>query len=193
MKKRGVLYLVGVAMLSSIAYILMMLNFPLPPFPTFLKIDFSDIPALIAAIIMGPAAGILVEFIKNLLHYIMTGSDGFGVPVGDFANFMAGILYILPTYYIYNRLKTRKSMTFGLVLGTATMAVMMSVLNYFVILPAYTYFLHAPAMSGAEVRAMIVTAILPFNFVKGFITMLLFMLLFSRMQNWMNKQAYKNA
>ena len=37
-------------MLSSIAYILMLLNFPIPPFPNFLKIDFSDIPALIGAL-----------------------------------------------------------------------------------------------------------------------------------------------
>ena len=42
--------MVSVAMLSSIAYILMLLNFPIPPFPSFLKIDFSDIPALIGAL-----------------------------------------------------------------------------------------------------------------------------------------------
>ena len=53
---------------------LMLLNFPLPPFPNFLFIDFSDIPALIAALIFGPVAGILVEFFKNGLDYIMTGS-----------------------------------------------------------------------------------------------------------------------
>ena len=44
-------------MLSSIAYLLMMLDFPFPGLPPFLKIDFSDVPALIAAIIFGPIAG----------------------------------------------------------------------------------------------------------------------------------------
>ncbi|WP_433742916.1 ECF transporter S component [Falsibacillus pallidus] len=192
MNKMGVKSLVVVGMLSSLSYILMLLNFPLPFFPNFLLIDFSDIPALVAAIMMGPLAGVLVELIKNGLHYMMTGSAT-GVPVGDFANFMAGILYILPTYYVFNRLKTKKAMTIGLIAGTFSMSIIMSILNYLVILPAYTYFLHYPAMSSGEVRAMIVTGILPFNIVKGFIIMGLFMLLFTRMHGWMMKNSYKSA
>ena len=128
-------------MLSSIAYILMLLNFPVPPFPNFLMIDFSDIPALIAALIFGPMAGILVELIKNVLDYFMTGSET-GVPIGHMANFIAGILFVLPSYYIYNKLKTKKGMTFALVTGTLLMAIIMSVLNYFIILPAYSFFLN---------------------------------------------------
>ena len=53
-KKMSVKAIVSIGMLSSIAYLLMLINFPLPPFPNFLFIDFSDIPALIAAIILGP-------------------------------------------------------------------------------------------------------------------------------------------
>ena len=73
--------MVAIAMLSSIAYILMLLNFPIPPFPAFLKIDFSDIPALIGALVFGPMAGIMIELLKNVLDYFMTGSET-GVPVG---------------------------------------------------------------------------------------------------------------
>ncbi|MBT2686935.1 ECF transporter S component [Bacillus sp. ISL-47] len=193
MKKLNIKALVSIGMLSSISYILMLLNFPIPPFPQFLMIDFSDIPALIAALIFGPAAGILVEFIKNILDYFMTGSAT-GVPVGHIANFAAGILFVLPTYYVYNKLKTKKGMTFGLVIGTMFMAVIMSVLNYFIILPAYTFFLNFPSMSAPEMRTMIVTGILPFNIVKGLIISIVFMLLFTRMGTWVNKQAtLKNA
>ena len=46
MKKNRVKFLVSVAMLSSIAFVLMMLKFPVPPFPAFLKIDFSDITSI---------------------------------------------------------------------------------------------------------------------------------------------------
>ena len=88
MKKFSVKALVAIGMLSSISYVLMLLNFPLPPFPNFLMIDFSDIPALIAALIFGPVAGILVELFKNILDYFMTGSAT-GVPVGNIANFVA--------------------------------------------------------------------------------------------------------
>lgn len=193
MKKLNIKALVSIGMLGSISYILMLLNFPIPPFPQFLMIDFSDIPALIAALIFGPAAGILVELIKNSLDYFMTGSAT-GVPVGHIANFAAGILFVLPTYYVYNKLKTKKGMTFGLFAGTMIMAVMMSLLNYLIILPAYTFFLNFPAMTAPEMRTMIVTGILPFNIVKGLLISIVFMLLFARMGTWMNKQAgYNNA
>jgi len=193
MKKMKVKAIVSIGMLSSIAFLLMLLNFPLPLFPNFLLIDFSDIPALIAALIFGPIAGILVELIKNILNYFMTGSAT-GVPVGHIANFVAGILFILPTYFLYIKLKTRKGMTIGLVLGTITMGILMSVLNYFVIFPAYTLFLHMPAMSAPALRNLVVTAILPFNILKGGIMSVIFMLLFVRMQTWINKQTMiKNA
>ncbi|WP_366160295.1 ECF transporter S component [Bacillus infantis] len=193
MKKFSIKALVSIAMLSSISYVLMLLNFPIPPFPKFLMIDFSDIPALIAALIFGPAAGILVELFKNVLDYFMTGSAT-GVPVGHLANFAAGILFMLPTYYIYNKLRTNKGMTAALVISTFIMAVLMSILNYFIILPAYTLFLNMPAMSAPETRTMVVTAILPFNIVKGLIITGIFMLLFAKMNPWINKQsAYRSA
>lgn len=179
--KTNVKAIVSIGMLSSIAYLLMLLNFPLPPFPNFLLIDFSDIPGLIAALIFGPVAGILVEFFKNVLNYFMTGSAT-GVPVGHIANFLAGILFILPTYFIYNKLKTKKGMTVALIAGTLVMAVLMGVFNYFLILPAYTFFLNVPDM-----RNLVVPAIIPFNILKGAIMSSIFMLLFIRMHAWINK------
>ncbi|WP_338451759.1 ECF transporter S component [Niallia oryzisoli] len=183
--------LVSIAMLSSIAYVLMLVNFPIPPFPNFLKIDFSDLPALIGALIFGPMAAILVELLKNILDYFMTGSET-GVPVGHIANFIAGLLYILPTYYIYNKIKTKKGMSFALIVGSILMSVIMSVLNYYIILPAYTYFLNFPAMSAAEIRQYIVAGILPFNLIKGLAMSLVFMILFTKMGTWLKKQASYN-
>jgi riboflavin transporter len=180
-QKLNVKAFVSIGMLSSIAYLLMLLNFPLPPFPNFLFVDFSDIPALIAALIFGPIAGILVEFFKNVLNYIATGSAT-GVPVGHIANFLAGVLFVLPVYYIYNKVNTKKGMTIALAFGTLTMAIMMSVLNYLVILPAYTALLNFPDM-----RNLVVPAILPFNIIKGVMMSFIFMLLFIRMQTWINK------
>jgi riboflavin transporter FmnP len=180
-RKMNVRAYVSIGMLSSIAFLLMLIQFPLPLFPNFLFVDFSDIPALIATLIFGPIAGILVEFFKNVLNYIQTGSPT-GIPVGHIANFVAGIVFILPTYFVYNRLKTRKGMTLALVAGTAIMAVLMSILNYFFILPAYTVLMGFPDM-----RNLVVPAILPFNILKGAMMSVIFMLLFTRMQTWINK------
>lgn len=92
--------LVVISMLSSIAFVLMLLNFPFPGLPDYLKIDFSDVPAIIAILIYGPLAGIAVEAIKNVLQYIIQGSMA-GVPVGQIANFIAGTLFILPTAFLF--------------------------------------------------------------------------------------------
>ena len=180
-KRLNVKAYVSIGMLSSIAYLLMLLNFPLPIFPNFLFVDFSDIPALIAALVFGPLAGILVEFFKNVLNYLATGSQT-GIPVGHISNFIAGIVFVLPTLFVYNKLKTKKGMTIALVVGTVIMAVVMSILNYLVILPVYTLLMGFPDM-----RNLVVPAILPFNILKGVMMSGIFMLLFIRMQAWINK------
>lgn len=187
MRKMNIRMLTTVGLLSTLSYLLMLLNFPIPPFPSFLMIDFSDIPALIAAIIFGPLAGIMVELVKNILDFFMTGSPT-GVPVGHLANFVAGITFILPVYYVYKKFESKKGLTFALVAGTVFMAVMMSVLNYYIILPAYTLFLNAPAMSAPETKQMVISAILPFNIVKGILMAVIFMLIYSRIYVWMRKQ-----
>ncbi len=187
MRKNSVKTLVAIGMLSAIAYVLMLLKFPILPAASFLKLDFSDIPALIAALVFGPGAGILVEFLKNVLDYFMTGSET-GVPVGHISNFIAGILYILPVYYIYQKVKSKKGLIIALVLGTVIMSLMMSVLNYFLFLPAYTWFLGMPEMSASAMRDMIVMAILPFNLIKGILTSLLFVILFEKLASWIKKQ-----
>lgn len=180
--------MVSIGMMSGIAVILQLLNFPIPPFPNFLLVDFSDIPALLAAMMFGPMAGVLVEFFKNVLNYFTVGSAT-GVPVGQIANFIAGILFIFPTYYLYKKLHTRKGMTFGLIVGSLAMGIVMSILNYYVFMPAYTFFLHFPAMSTPALRKLIVSGILPFNIIKGFIMSVVFFLLYTRMQKWIEKQA----
>ncbi|MFC0187703.1 ECF transporter S component [Fictibacillus aquaticus] len=180
--------MVAVSMLSSIAYLLMMLDFPFPGLPAFLKIDFSDVPALLAAIIFGPLAGIAVEGIKNLLHYGIQGSMT-GVPVGEIANFIAGSLFIIPASYFFRKYKTIKGLSIGLVAGTVLMTFMMSFLNYVIILPAYTWFLNAPQMTSGAMIEMITAAIAPFNLIKGIIVAVLFLVLFTRLKPWIIRQS----
>ncbi|KGR90378.1 riboflavin transporter FmnP [Ureibacillus massiliensis 4400831 = CIP 108448 = CCUG 49529] len=175
---------VTIAMLSSISFLLMLLNFPLPWFPTFLQIDFSDVPALIAAITMGPVAGILVELVKNILDWIFSGAPT-GVPVGHMANFATGILFILPAYYIYKKFNTLKGLAVGLVIGTIIMSVGMSVLNYFAFLPMYTYLL---GWGTFDMYETIVLGILPFNVIKGILLMAIAIVLFRTMKTWIENQ-----
>lgn len=187
MKNKKLLRMIAIGMMSAIAFLLHLVKFPIPPFPNFLEVDFGDIPALIAVIIMGPVAGILVELLKNVIDWVYIGSPT-GVPVGHMANFVTGLLFILPTYFVYTKLKTKKGLTIGLILGTATMAIGMSVLNYFVFMPMYNYFLNMPVETGSALRNTIVIGVLPFNIIKGVLVTIVFLLLYRVMNNWMIKQ-----
>lgn len=176
-----------IAMLGSVATVLMQFNFPLPAMPVFLKFDFGEIPAVIAVLTLGPVAGITVELIKNILHWLLSGSPT-GVPVGELANFTTGLLFILPIYYIFNKFRTMKGLVSGLIAGTVSMAVGMTLLNYALFLPMYTYFLNMPPVTGDALFAMLYLGILPFNLLKGALLMVLTILLFSRMKSWIEKQ-----
>ena len=179
--------MVKIGILGAIGYVLMILNFPFPGFPAFLQIDFSDVPALIAALVMGPMAGIMVELLKNILDFMMTGSDT-GIPVGHFANFIGGVSFILPVYYLYKKTGTKKGMILGLIGGTIILAGFMSVMNYYVLLPLYSKLLNWN-MSGPEIRAYITAAIIPFNLIKGSIIAVVFLLLFDKLKGWLAKES----
>ncbi|MCG7343003.1 ECF transporter S component [Sporosarcina sp. ACRSL] len=176
-----------IAILGSISTVLMQLNFPLPALPAFLKIDFSEIPAVLAIMTMGPVAGIAVELLKNVLHWFLSGSPT-GVPVGEIANFATGVLFIMPIYWIFKKVQNTKGLTAGLIAGTVSMAVGMSALNYFVFLPMYTYFLNMPAYTGEAMFNVIVLGILPFNLIKGIMLMVISLLLYKSMSKWIDKQ-----
>src|SRR5690606_3071339 len=186
MKKFNVKTLVMIGMLSSLSFVLMLIKFPIPPFPPFLTVDFSDIPALIAAILFGPLAGVLVELFKNIIDYGVS-SSATGIPIGHIANFLAGVLFVLPTYYVYKYLKMKKGLLISLIVGTIFMAVFMSVFNYFVLLPAYIGLLGWDPMTNAQLRSYVVASILPFNVIKGLIVTVLFLLLYSRLSSRLMK------
>ena len=174
------------ALLGAISMVLMLLNFPLPSLPSYLKIDFSEIPVLIAALLFSPLAGVAVEAIKNLLYLIFTGA---GDPVGVAANFLAGMLFVMPVAYFYHKFKAgKKTLISGLVTGTVAMAVGMSVLNYFIVLPLYSIFLGSPVMSDDAKWVAVTAGILPFNLVKGIVIAIVFVPLFAKLKPWFAKR-----
>jgi len=180
--------LVILALLGTIALILFFLNFPLPFLPPYLKIDFSDVPALMAGLIFSPMAGVIVVFIKNLLYLIVTGA---GDPVGILANFVAGVLFVVPVAVIYHKYhKGVKSIVSGLVSGTVILAIGMSVMNYYVFLPAYSWFMGWD-MSSEIAWGAILVGIMPFNVIKGIVVGLLFVPLFIKMRTWIEQKQVK--
>lgn len=179
--------MVVIALLSTVSFILFFLSFPLPLLPPYLKVDFSDVPALLAGLIFSPMAGVLVVFLKNLLYFALKGATD---PIGIPANFIAGSLYVFPVAYFYHKYKKGvKSIVVGLVVGTLVMAIIMSVLNYLIILPAYLWISGVEeGLSSSAKMATVLSAILPFNLLKGVIVSLLFIPLFIKMREWIEQK-----
>ncbi|SFS97618.1 ECF transporter S component [Marininema halotolerans] len=179
-KQGSTMKLTTVSILAGFAFLMQYLNFPLPMFPPFLKVDFSELPALVAGLMFGPLAGVLVEFLKNLLHYLFSGSDT-GIPIGQLANFVAGSIFVVTTVLITRKLQGIKGLVTGLTVATILMAVIMSIANYWVILPAYAFLIHWEVVGPAK-TSLVLYGIGPFNLVKGVLTALLFIPLYQRLK-----------
>ena len=82
--------LTGTAMLAAVATVLMYMEFPIPIMPAFIKLDVSELPALIASFAYGPVAGIVVCLIKNLIKLPSTSTAA----VGELFNFVMGALFV---------------------------------------------------------------------------------------------------
>ena len=132
--------LTGTAMLGAVAAVLMYLEFPIPIMPAFVKLDVSELPALIASFAYGPVSGILVCLIKNLIKLPGTSTAA----VGELFNFVMGALFVGVAGLIYKRNKTRKGAIVGALLGALVMAVVSVPYNYFIVYPAYVVMYHLP-------------------------------------------------
>ena len=181
--------MVKVSILGAFSFLLMLFEFPLWFAPTFLKFDFSDVPGLIGSFALGPFAGVLVQLVKNLLNLAIEGTAT--AAVGELANFIVGSIFVYTAGYIYHRNKTFKTAIIGMVLGTLAMTVVMSLANYFVMIPLYAKLFGWPiedivALGSAvnkyvvDFKTLILFAVVPFNIVKGIIVTLITTLLYKR-------------
>ena len=151
---------IKLSLLSAIAVILMYIDFPVIPIFPWLKIDLSDVPALMGAFAFGPLAGVIIELMKNLLILIVKGTGtGF---VGEFANFLVGVALVWPAALVYKKNKTKKTAILGMVLGVLCIEVVGILANVYLLLPAY-----GMAMSKAELIQYVTVGLIPFNGIKS--------------------------
>ncbi|HBI6897172.1 TPA: ECF transporter S component [Clostridium perfringens] len=151
---------IKLSLLSAIAVILMYIDFPVIPIFPWLKIDLSDVPALMGAFAFGPLAGVIIELMKNLLILIIKGTGtGF---VGEFANFLVGVALVWPAALVYKKNKTKKTAILGMVLGFLCIEVVGILANVYLLLPAY-----GMAMSKVELMQYVTVGLIPFNGIKS--------------------------
>ncbi|MBQ7936138.1 MAG: ECF transporter S component [Clostridia bacterium] len=133
MKKIDVRSMTATAVFGALGFVLMMLEFGVPIVPSFIKFDFSELPALIAAFAFGPWHGVLVCFVKNVLHLFVTNTAG----VGELANFLMGVFFVVPAGFIYRHHKSRRNALIGALTGAFVMGAACVLINYFIVYPIY--------------------------------------------------------
>lgn len=181
--------IVKIGMLAAIAVVLMLFEIPLPFAPPFYEIDFSEVPVLIGAFAMGPAAGAAIELVKILLNFVFTGTDTVGV--GEIANFVIGCSLCLPAAIIYKKKKSKKSAFIGLAVGTVLMVIAGCVINAYVMLPVYAKAFGLPMESlvqmGTAVNpnitslgGFVMLAVAPFNLLKALLVSVIVLLIYKK-------------
>ncbi|MBQ2100979.1 MAG: ECF transporter S component [Lachnospiraceae bacterium] len=167
-----------IGILSAMSSVLMLFEIPLFFAPSFYKLDFSEIPILLGSFAFGPAAGVVMEFIKILLKLVMKGtSTAF---VGELANFAVGCSFIIPASTIYLFKKTKKTAILSCVIGTVILTVFGTMFNAVYLLPAFSKLFHMPMesilemgskvnplMTEGSITSFVIVCVAPLNLLKG--------------------------
>ncbi len=140
MKNQKIRNLTVTAVMGAIGAALMFFEIPLPFMPSFIKFDFSELPAILTSFALGPIHGIIVCFLKNLLHLPFGSSAG----IGEISNFILGAVFTGIAGIIYKHSKTRKGALIGSISGSFSMAIISVATNYFIVYPLYQKVLGMP-------------------------------------------------
>ena len=178
MKKISTRTISVTAIMSALAFVLMLLEFSVPFVPSFLKFDFSDLPAFIVTFAISPVAGVAVELVKNLLHLPFTATSG----IGELANFIIGAAYVLPAGIIYKHRKTRSGALIASIVGTLTAAAVSFPVNYYITYPFYSKFLPMDAVISMysaifpwvnSLAVALLSVNIPFTALKGAVSVII--------------------
>lgn len=175
----------GAGMLTAVAAVLQFIEISIPLVPSFIKLDFSDLPALIGAFAYGPVAGVLIELLKNIIHLPFSGS----MYIGELSNFVLGAVFMGVAGLIYKNKKTKNLALIAGIIGSLVMALVSIATNYFVIYPLYYSVLGFPEAAILQMYQAIVPATksilhalvifnVPFTFIKGVVCVIVSMLVY---------------
>lgn len=172
------------AILAAASSVLMFFSFNVPLMPSFIKLDFSELPALIAAYVLGPVSGVVVCLVKNLVNLFFSTTGG----VGELSNFLLGTCFVFPAGFLFQRMKSKKGAVIGAFVGALSMALLSVVTNFFIVYPIYFNFLPLDAILGmyhainpwigteptnANLLSALVTFNMPFTFIKGMLSVII--------------------
>lgn len=185
-KKRRIVRLVGTAIFSAISVLLYITKVPpfvFPIFPgmfSFLEINFSEVPALIAGFAYGPLSGFIVLVIRLLIKLPMSST----LMIGELADIIYSTSFVVTASLIYKYKRTFKGVMIGLVIAFVTQLIVSAAANYFVI-----YHLYNREFFGGNIpftNGKFILYVVPFNIVKNTVIATLTLLVYKRISKFIN-------
>ena len=182
--------MVFTALMAALSIVLAeFLSFKVPVMPSFMSFDFSDVPAMLASLTMGPVSGVFVCLVKNIFGCFTTKTGC----VGELSNFILSACLVLPAGLITHKSANTLRAVIGSISGAVLMALVSIVSNYFLVFPAYSVAFGAPIEAIVGMYQKILPSIdslmdclvifnMPFTFVKGFIAALASIVLYKKLR-----------
>ena len=180
---KSVRYITVTAMLAAVSFILQYIEISIPIMPTFIKFDFSDLPALLGRFALGPVCGVLICLVKNVLHLAFSNS----MFVGELSNFILGAVFVAVAGIIYKKKKTKTGALVGGLIGAVAMGLFSIVSNLYLVYPVYYQVMPKEVILGAyqailpsmkSIFQCLICFNLPFTIIKGLIAVALSMLIY---------------
>ena len=161
--------LTTLAMLTAIAYVVMILSKMLPQVSGFLQLDLKDTIICIGGFLFGPLSAAVISIVVAVVEMITYSDTGI---IGCIMNMLATCAFTCTASFVYAKVRTKKGAILGLALGTVCLTVVMLLWNY-LITPIYM------GMDREQVVVpMLIPVFLPFNLVKGGLNMALILLIY---------------
>ncbi|KRM77167.1 hypothetical protein FC82_GL000409 [Secundilactobacillus collinoides DSM 20515 = JCM 1123] len=177
------------SLFAGISFLLMFISFPILPFVSYLKVDFSDIPILLGMIMFGPAGGILIAAIKSLLYWLLTGVDVANL-IGIVASFISSMSLLLPIAAVLKHTQGKKLWTrliWSILASTISLSVVMGLLNYFILTPLYISVLGMKITM--PLAKLVLFGVVPFNLIKGVLVGVVFAIVVDRMKHFLSQHS----
>ena len=161
------------ALFVALAMVTSFIEFPITPV-AWLKYDPSGIVCLIAGFAFGPSAAAITSVLGFVPHV-------FADPWGSLMAILVALCLSVPAAFIYRARRTRTGAALGILAG-AVLAIAAALLGNLVITPIYAH------MSYAQVAAMILPILLPFNLAKMAIHAVITFLIYKPVSNLLSER-----
>ena len=147
---------------------------------SFLEINFSEVPALIAGFAYGPLSGFIVLVIRLLIKLPMSST----LMIGELADIIYSTSFVVTASLIYKHKRTFKGVLLALGIAFIAELVVSAAANYFVI-----YHLYNREFFGGHIpftAEKFIVYVVPFNALKNTLISAITLLVYKRISRFIH-------